>query len=204
MAFSLVSPKRFAARPALPTTEADIPSRPHVRPIPAPELADDSVVLRPWADDDWPLLVDGWNDREVAAWTSPPDDRTEAAARRWIAGQDLRRARWLALDLVIEDRRQGTLVGEIGLSSFSTERTVEIGYWMLASGRGRGLATASVRLLSDWVVTTMPSLTVIAEVDVSNTASTSVLRRSGYQTGAATQAGVSRWQRGPNVDRCDC
>jgi RimJ/RimL family protein N-acetyltransferase len=46
----------------------------------------------------------------------------------------------------------GTIVGGITLHHFDEQRSrIEVGYWLLAAGRGRGIATRAVRTLADHV-----------------------------------------------------
>jgi RimJ/RimL family protein N-acetyltransferase len=74
-------------------------------PLPEPELVDATcgVRLRPWSDvrGDITGLVAAWRDPSVTAANPVPADASPEAARRWIRGEADRRARGLALDLVI-------------------------------------------------------------------------------------------------------
>jgi len=46
----------------------------------------------------------------------------------------------------------GAIVGGITLHHFDEQRSrIEVGYWLLAAGRGRGIATRAVRTLADHV-----------------------------------------------------
>ena len=43
------------------------------------------------------------------------------------------------------------MIGEVGLSGFDAKHAgALIGYWLLPDGRGQGLATASVRAVTEW------------------------------------------------------
>ncbi len=146
-------------------------------PLPDPPLRSGDVRLRPWRVDDAPALVAAWDDPEIRRWTAVPDVRDRAAAERWIAGADARRARWLSVDLVVE--HQVEVAGEVGLSSFDREaRTVEIGWWTALDHRGHGLASHAARLLVRWATGSL-GLTVVARCDADNPASVTVARRSG-------------------------
>jgi RimJ/RimL family protein N-acetyltransferase len=143
-------------------------------PLPAPPLADEAagIVLRPWrADDaDAAALAAAWADPEVAAHAAVPADAGPAAARRWVAGDEARRRRGLALDLVIAPAPSGRpvsgggaraaapepggVLGEVGLALVegAGARRAELGFWLAPEARGRGVVTAAVRLLTAWAL----------------------------------------------------
>src|SRR5690606_41225340 len=91
-------------------------------------------------------------DPPVAAGARLPGDPSPGAAARWIAGGAERRARGLALDLVVAPLAGGRAVlGEVGLRNVDrARRRAEAGWWIAAPHRRRGLATAAVRLLAAW------------------------------------------------------
>jgi Acetyltransferase (GNAT) domain len=74
-------------------------------PLPDPELVDPRchIRLRPWCDSagDVAGLAAAWHDQSVMAANPVPQDASPEAARCWVAGEGDRRARGLALDLVI-------------------------------------------------------------------------------------------------------
>jgi RimJ/RimL family protein N-acetyltransferase len=132
-------------------------------PLPAPALRDgqQGILLRPWgtSPDDAEALVSAWTDPYISAETRPPEERDFIAAAKWISGEAERRQRDLALDLVIADispegRRSGenAVLGEVGLASFDEKGRAEIGFWLAGRGRGRGVATVAVQLLSTWAL----------------------------------------------------
>jgi RimJ/RimL family protein N-acetyltransferase len=136
-------------------------------------------VLRPWGAADAAALVAAWADPDIARWTAVPEDRSPAAAARWIAGWDERRRRGLALDLVVTTTEDtATVLGEVGVSFLTAPPT--IGWWVLPAARGRGVATQAVRLLVDQVraSTAVPGL--VAEVGDGNEASVAVARAAGF------------------------
>lgn len=153
-------------------------------PLPDPPLRSRSteirlaLTLRPWTLADAPALVAAWADPEVQRWTGPPERRDLAAAERWIAGDEVRRARWLSLDLVVE--LGGAVAGEVGLSSFDREAgTAEVGWWTAPAHRGQGVASTAATLLVAWATGPLGLTTVIARCHADNPASVVVGRRSG-------------------------
>ena len=149
-------------------------------PLPDPGLQDGDLHLRPWSPEDAPVLAAAWADPEIARWTGVPDRHDEAAAARWVAGDADRRARGLALDLVaVVD---GKIVGEVGLSALDTAlRQAEIGWWVVAHRRGRGLATRAASLLADWTLAELCIEVVVARCHRDNPASAGVARAAGFR-----------------------
>lgn len=148
-------------------------------PLPDPPLVDREVTLRPWRGADAPSLVQAWLDPEIARWTSVPTRADLAYATKWIDGDVARRARGLALDLVIDV--EGAVAGEIGLSDFDPAAgTAEIGWWTAASHRRRGLAARSVRLVASWATAELCIDTATARCDPTNPGSGAVARAAGF------------------------
>ncbi len=148
-----------------------------------PQLVAEGIRLRPWVVDDRYALLEAWADPEVRRWTAVPDDVSPEAASRWIAGGGRRREEGLAIDLVGVSVDNGRILGEVGLSAFDTDRrAARIGWWTAASERGRGVATAMVRAMTDWAHDGVLDLrVVVAEVDPANPASAAVARAAGYE-----------------------
>jgi RimJ/RimL family protein N-acetyltransferase len=140
---------------------------------------DDVVVLRPWAPDDAGALAAAWADPDIGRWTAVPADRSVEAAAAWIAGWDQRRRRGLALDLVVVTAGgESTVLGEVG-ASFVT-RPPQVGWWLIAAARGRGLAQRAVRLFADRLLTTGAATELVADVDAANPASRAVALAAGF------------------------
>jgi RimJ/RimL family protein N-acetyltransferase len=149
-------------------------------PLPDPPLGDGVVRLRPWRPGDVDALVAAWADPEIACWTGVPPRRDRAYADRWIAGEAHRRAEGLALDLVVE--LEGVLAGEVGLAGFDRRsHTAEIGWWVAADHRGRGIATRAVSLLASWTLDELCTEVLVARCAAGNPASAGVARAAGFK-----------------------
>jgi RimJ/RimL family protein N-acetyltransferase len=91
------------------------------------------------------------------------------------------RAQGLLSPYVIEDVDARALLGGAALHHLDPMRdTVEVGYWLLAHARGRGVATRSVRALSEHAFAN-GICRVEAHVRLGNTASERVLERLGFE-----------------------
>lgn len=146
--------------------------------LPDPPLRSGEMLLRPWRAEDAPALVEAWADEQIQRWTAVPERRDLAAARRWILGDQVRRQRWLSLDLVVEV--SGEVAGEVGLSSFDRHAgTVEIGWWTASAHRGRGVASSASALVVTWCRRSLSLDSVVARCDAANPASVVVAKRSG-------------------------
>lgn len=178
-------------------------------PLPDPPLADavTGILLRPWAPPDAGALAAAWADPQVAAHTAVPPAHDLPAAERWVAGEEQRRHRGLALDLVIA-RSDGPaeVLGEIGLAHLDRERQrrAEVGFWLAPDARGRGVATAAVRLLTTWALAPddrgLGLRQVWARTGPGNRAAAAVLGRAGFhRTGEA--GGTAVWTTGPAMLR---
>lgn len=175
--------------PTLPLAEPPLPGHGAT----APEALDSerSVGLRRWAADDADVLVAAWADPEIRRWTTPPEPEPDLAAR-WIAGEAERRARGLALDLVIDVG--GTVAGEIGFSSFSPQaRGAAVGYWIAEEFRGRGVAAQALREALGWASEAIDLQAALAECHPDNLAAQRVAQAAGMQPTAPAPDGSTRW-----------
>ncbi|MGI8756786.1 MAG: GNAT family N-acetyltransferase, partial [Acidimicrobiales bacterium] len=138
-------------------------------PLLAPECG---VGLRPWgaAGGDARSLAAAWADPEVARWNRVPADHGEAAAAAWIAGEAERRDRGLAVDLVVTEPGQPDgVLGEVGFAMVDQERRWgEVGYWITAPARGRGMASGALTMFSHWVLGDLPVARLIARTSQAN------------------------------------
>jgi ribosomal-protein-alanine N-acetyltransferase len=158
-------------------------------PYPDPRLADDGVVLRPWAEGDVRCVED--------------EKRCDVGeARLWISRQWRRQSEGAGVCLAIADAATDEALGCIGLLFRTRAGTapvaggrepdaaglvfeldpgaVGVGYWVLERGRGRGLASRAVALLTDWALTQAGLARVEALVEPGNVASQRVLERAGF------------------------
>jgi RimJ/RimL family protein N-acetyltransferase len=157
-------------------------------PFPAAGVSDGDVGLRRFRRDDLDALVDACQDPEIPRWTTIPTPYTRETGtwfldrcdEWWVAGTDL--------PLAVIDVATGRLLGATGVHRIGAAPDQpgleglpdEIGYWLAASARGRGVITRGVHLLATWWFATLdrPSLSLRARRE--NTRSVAVAHRCGF------------------------
>ena len=141
-------------------------------------LADDGVVLRAMTAEDWTLEQALSRDPEVIRWTTHPPHLDEATARQRMAEVADRARRWIGQRYAVS-----TPDGEaVGMAALTVERSPEpaVGYALLPAGRGRGMAAASVRLMTDWLLSVGHPCVRLGMLP-DNAASAGVAARAGYR-----------------------
>jgi [ribosomal protein S5]-alanine N-acetyltransferase len=148
---------------------------------PSPPLADDEVRLVPltpaYAEAVTPLV----HDEDVRLHTRVPTEPTPGFAATWLGTYE---QGWR------DESRAGFAIeshdGEfLGLGLFVRieleARQGEIGYVVGPAARGRGVATRTLRILTDWGFGELRLERIELWIDVTNPASEVVAERAGYQ-----------------------
>jgi RimJ/RimL family protein N-acetyltransferase len=181
-----------------------------------------ALILRPWRAADLPALAAEMSrEYPTGGMWSRPDERpfmavppggaertepmAERGAARWLASQD---RGWRDGDrlcfAVLEAGEAGgcVLAGNVGLKNreetgrIGERETAEIGYWTAVAARGRGVAPAAVRAVTDWVFDAFggASLRQIMLVhDAGNPASCRVAEKAGYPFLELSPADPPHW-----------
>jgi RimJ/RimL family protein N-acetyltransferase len=181
-----------------------------------------ALILRSWRAADIPALTAEMSrDYLLGGMWSRPDERPfrtvlrggavrtwpmdQRDAARWLASQD---RGWLDGDrlcfavLEADDAGGWVLAGNVGLKNreetgrIGERETAEIGYWTAVAARGRGIAPAAVRVVTDWVFDAFDgaSLRQIMLVhDVDNPASCRVAEKAGYPFRELSPANPPHW-----------
>ena len=149
---------------------------------PDPPLAGDGFVLRRFRARDFDAAAAAREDREAARWVNPIAFTTGRAMARHLEGQ---RRRGTLLHFAIVDPRDSEYLGEILLflrARQAAELDVgEIAYVISPGARGRGIAPAAVRLLSEWAFATLGLARLQLSVAPENASSVRVAEKAGYQ-----------------------
>jgi len=152
-------------------------------PFPAPPLADEVVLLRPWREADAPAAFVAFGDPVVQrfSWPQPPPC-SEEDTRRYFA--ELEEARALGEELNLALVRPGDARVVFGGGSLYDVRREQgcasVGYWLAAEARGRGIATHAVRLLARWAFTELGLARLELTCSPDNEASQRVAQRCGF------------------------
>jgi len=165
---------------------------------PDPPLGEGAIGLRPWQEADLGVIAALCRNPDVARFTRVPDPYTDADARAWMDGLPGRLADGEAVRLAIV-AGGGEPVGSIGLRIDPLDRDIaEAGYMVAPAARGRGVATAALRLASRWGLRDLGVARVQLSTHIDNPASQRVAERAGFR-----REGVLRsWEelRGRRVD----
>lgn len=148
---------------------------------PDPPLTGDGFALRPWADTDLERAFEALQDPSIPRFTHVPEDQTAAELRVFVHGLDQARASGQELAFVIADAATDDVLGSISLLRIDWDAArAEIGYWVAPWARRRGIAAGATRLLTDWVLATLPLVRVELRIDADNAGSLGVARRAGF------------------------
>ena len=128
-------------------------------------------------------------DPAIPRWTRVPQPYTRADAEGWVAGVELEAAAGTAMNWLAVDEDDDVLASVAVQDIREDEGTGEIGYWVAAHARGRGIATRAVRLATDWALGELGLKTLEIMTHEDNTASQGVARAAGYvETGETSGA----------------
>jgi RimJ/RimL family protein N-acetyltransferase len=182
-----------------------------------------ALILRPWRAEDIPALAAEMSrEYPTAGMWSRPDERPvrtalpggaqrrtgpadERDAARWLASQD---RGWRDGDrlsfAVLEAGDAGgcVLAGNVGLKNrdeagrIGERETAEIGYWTAVAARGRGIAPAAVRAVTDWVFDAFDGANlrqIMLVHDIGNPASCRVAEKAEYPFRELSPANPPHW-----------
>jgi RimJ/RimL family protein N-acetyltransferase len=158
---------------------------------PDPPLADAVVSLRPLAATDIATVEAALDDPEICRWFDnrgvSARDVVERAAARW---QGAEAAEFALLDA-------GACVGSLWLT-LGAHRRANVGYWLLAAARGKGLVAHALMLVSRWAFDELGVKRIGLLADPRNVASLRVAERAGFR-----REGVLRSWVDVNDERVD-
>jgi RimJ/RimL family protein N-acetyltransferase len=145
-----------------------------------PTLRDGDLVLRPKRQEDLDAITAACQDPEIPRWTFVPSPYTRADAEAYFEHSAKEAAEGRAINLLAVDA-QDRLLGSFGLMELDREPGYgEIGYWVVADARGRGVATRAVRLLADWARDELQLTHIDVLPHKDNVASRRVAEKAGF------------------------
>ncbi|MBB2908840.1 RimJ/RimL family protein N-acetyltransferase [Streptosporangium becharense] len=145
-------------------------------PVTDADLTTDRLVLRSWTPGEVAAVLEG---ARPAHWA----EDFPAEGDHVIAGLFAEHPAWLDRygHRQIIERDSGLVVGSIGLFWPPGDGTLEIGYGIVPSRRGRGYAPEATRALTEYAFTAPGVHTVYANVEPSNPSSIRVLEKAGFR-----------------------
>jgi RimJ/RimL family protein N-acetyltransferase len=139
------------------------------------------VLLRSLRESDLPAIVEACQDPEIPRWTAVPSPYTEDDARSFLSSAARDQAEGTRLTLALVDPDAGSLLGSIGLRVNREDAVGQLGYWVAAPARRRGVATRAVALLSRWAFDSLSLARVQLLADTDNRPSQRVAERAGFK-----------------------
>jgi RimJ/RimL family protein N-acetyltransferase len=149
-----------------------------------------------------PAVAEACRDPEIARWIDDiPSPYTRADARAYVA--TCRRG-WKDGSLwafAVLDVASDEVVGSCGIAWQDHPHGVaEIGYWVRAEDRGRGIATRAVRLASEWAFDAGGVQRLQLRADDLNTASQRVAENAGFRREGVLRSVRYSRRKGCRVD----
>jgi len=149
---------------------------------PDPPLAGEAFVLRRFRARDFHAAVAAREACEAARWVNAIPFPTGGAMAHYLEAQ---RRRGTLLHFAIVDPDDGDYLGEILLFLRATQAAEldvgEIAYVIASAARGRGIAPAAVRLLSEWAFSTLGLARLKLSIGPENASSVRVAEKARYQ-----------------------
>jgi RimJ/RimL family protein N-acetyltransferase len=160
-------------------SDLDRPRRPRRVPWEPQVVFGDGVVLREFADDDLSDLRVALADPEIQLWNPTHWAGQDQALSVLQHGRDWSSGTFAGWLICTPDRHE--LQGLVAVHSISEfHGTGEVGYWVAAPVRGRGLATAAVRTAADWALRTLGLRRLDLAHAAENAASCRVAEKAGF------------------------
>jgi RimJ/RimL family protein N-acetyltransferase len=164
-------------------------------PSEIPTLQYGRITLRPPADLDVEQIFQACQDPLIPRFTTVPAEYTMAHALDYVqrvsASLELRREFPFVIEFGVGDEKE--FAGVISLHTISLENhRAEIGYWMHAPMRGKGIGTIAAKMITNYGFLTMGFRRIEAAVDLDNSASQKLLTSAGYNKEGVLYQRVTR------------
>jgi ribosomal-protein-alanine N-acetyltransferase len=147
---------------------------------PDPDLTDGMVRLRRWAERDLACVKAAAEDVRIPAGTTVPAVFSPEAGRAFVRRQWSRAERGEGISLAIAGAGTDEALGLAWLPVRAQPGVAGLGYWVIPSARGRGVATRAIRLLSSWALGDGGFARVEAWVEPGNEPSLRALASAGF------------------------
>lgn len=160
---------------------------------PQPVLETERLVLRPLQLSDAAEVQRLAGDREVASTTRLiPHPYPDGMAEQWISSLEGLYAKGRSCSFAIT-RRDGTLMGAIGLSIEPADHHAELGYWVGRPYWNQGYCTEAARAVLAFAFETLKLRRVYAHYMARNPASGRVMEKLGMQREGCLRQHRFKW-----------
>ena len=151
--------------------------------------------MRPTLESDVPAIYEACQDPLIPRFTTVPINYTMSHAldyfQRIPASIELQREIPFVIEFGVGDEKE--FAGVISLHTISIDNhRAEIGYWMCEQMRGKGIATAAVKILTGYGLDALGFKRIEAAVDLENTWSQKLLISAGYEREGVLRQRVTR------------
>lgn len=172
-------------------------------PTYVPTLRNGLVALRPLQEKDVESIYHACQDPLIPRFTTVPSPYTLAHAQFFVHEQEPARfALKTELIFAITEGHDNDekFCGVISFHSVSLGNHVaELGYWIAAQARGKGIGVTAAKMITEYGFLTMGFRRIEALVDVNNDASKALLRSAGYELEGIMRQKVTR-DNGEQID----
>jgi RimJ/RimL family protein N-acetyltransferase len=142
------------------------------------DLEAGGIRIRRFRDSDADAFAAATHDPEIVAHSGMPARHTPDTARAAFEQFD---SDGTFVQRAIVDPETDAVLGSVILFNVARhERRCEVGFWLVPEGRGRGAATAAVRLACDWAMREWGIERFDAHSDIDNPGAHAVLERNGF------------------------
>lgn len=142
-----------------------------------PVLYVDELTLRPWTAADVPALSAAYADPAIRHWHNR--SMTWSEAGQWVSTANRGWASETAANWAVTAK--DGLVGRMSLRTVDLEDGLaEIGYWVVPSARGRGIAPRALVAVSNWAIDELGLHRLELQHSTRNEASCRVAEKAGY------------------------
>ncbi|MFC9636325.1 GNAT family N-acetyltransferase [Streptomyces mirabilis] len=154
-----------------------------VAPLDVPRLvAGDSFVLRSWELGDLPLVREASSDDYIPLITTVPSVYSQEAGEAFVQRQWERASTGSGYPFVIVRVADGRSLGTVGLWLRElNEGRASLGYWVVGSARGQGVAAEALRAVTAWALGDLQIPRLQLYVEPWNAASQRTAERVGFQ-----------------------
>jgi RimJ/RimL family protein N-acetyltransferase len=140
-----------------------------------------AVALEPLTSAHAAALETLVTDPDVLRFTRVPDPPPPGFVGTWLDAYEEGRRQRTREVFAIVDREGGQFLGVAAVPAIDhAARTAELGYVVVAEARGRGVATETLRLLTEWAFAELGMERLELLISVENEGSKRVAARCGY------------------------